>query len=44
MGKIADAWDWLEMAFKVGDEKQLKLKALDDPDLEQLWAEIGEIG
>ena len=33
----------LEMAFKVGDQKQLKLKALDDHDLEQLWAEIGEI-
>jgi hypothetical protein len=24
-------------------QKQLKLKALDDPDLEQLWAEIAEI-
>ena len=24
---------WLEMAFKVGDQKQLKLKALDDHDL-----------
>jgi len=32
------------MAFKVGDLDPLKLKALDDPDLEQLWAEIGEIG
>jgi hypothetical protein len=43
MGRLEDAWDWLEMAFKVGDQNQLKLKALDDPDLEQLWAEIGEI-
>ena len=43
MGKLADAWAWLEMAFKVGDQKQLKLKALNDSDLEQLWAEIGEI-
>jgi len=33
MGKIADAWAWLEMAFKVGDQNQLKLKALDDPDM-----------
>jgi tetratricopeptide (TPR) repeat protein len=43
MGRIADAWAWLEMAFKVGDHKQLKLKALDDLDLEQLWAEIAEV-
>jgi hypothetical protein len=43
MGRLADAWAWLEMAFKVGDQKQLKLRALDDHDLEQLWAEIWEI-
>jgi tetratricopeptide (TPR) repeat protein len=44
LGKIADAWAWLEMAFKVvGDQKQLKLRALNDRDLEQLWAEIREI-
>jgi hypothetical protein len=44
MGRLADAWAWLEMAFKVaGDQKQLKLKALDDRDLEQLWKEIAEI-
>jgi len=30
MGKLADAWAWLEMAFKVGHRKQLKLKALDE--------------
>ena len=37
MGRLADAWSWLELAFKVGDQKQLRLRALDDHDLEQLW-------
>ena len=33
MGRIADGWAWFEMAFKVvEDQKQLKLKALDDVD------------
>jgi hypothetical protein len=34
---------WLEKAFELGDPKQLKLMALDDPDLEPFWTEIGEI-
>lgn len=40
MGNVADAWAWLEKAFKVGDQKRLKLMAFDDPDLEPMWNEI----
>jgi hypothetical protein len=29
-------------AFEWGDEKAIKEMALDDPDLEQLWADIRE--
>jgi tetratricopeptide (TPR) repeat protein len=43
LGKLKEAWDWLEEAFDIGDAEKLKLKALDDHDLEQLWAEIGAI-
>ncbi len=41
--RLREAGKWLERAFEIGDAKQIKLKALDDPDLEPLWAEIGEI-
>jgi len=27
----------------VGDEKEIKTRALDDPDLEPLWANIGKL-
>lgn len=37
------AWEWLTDAFELGDEKALKLMALEDRDLEPFWAEIGEI-
>ena len=43
LGKLKDAWQLLEKAFAIGDSKQLKLMALDDPDLEPLWKEIGKI-
>ena len=43
LGKLKESWDWLEKAFDIGEPKVLKLMALDDPDLEPLWAEIGEI-
>jgi len=42
MNRVEDARQWLEKAFAVGDSKELKLKALDDPDLEPLWREIGK--
>jgi hypothetical protein len=40
---LKEAGQWLEKAFAIGDSKQLKLMALDDPDLEKLWRKIGEI-
>ena len=43
LGNQEDAWRWLEDAFGLGDEKEIKLMALDDPDLKPFWAEIGEI-
>ncbi len=43
LGNMEEAWDWLEDAFELGDAKQMKLRALKDPDLEKLWAEIGEV-
>jgi hypothetical protein len=43
LGNLKEARQWLEKAFAIGDSKQLKLMALDDPDLEPLWREVGEI-
>jgi tetratricopeptide (TPR) repeat protein len=42
LGKQELAWDYLEDAFDLGDTKAVKLIALDDPDLEPFWTEIGE--
>jgi tetratricopeptide (TPR) repeat protein len=43
LGNLREARRWLEKAFNIGDSKQLKLMALDDPDLEPLWANIGKV-
>jgi len=43
LGNRKEARTWLELAFELGDPKQVKLMALDDPDLEPIWTEIGEI-
>jgi tetratricopeptide (TPR) repeat protein len=43
LGSLKEAWQWLEKAFALGDSKRLKLMALDDPDLEPMWKEIGKI-
>lgn len=43
LGRVEQAKVWLEKAFKIGDAKEMKLAALDDPDLEPLWKEIGNI-
>jgi hypothetical protein len=40
LGNLKEARQWLEKAFDIGDSKRLKLMALDDPDLEPLWANI----
>ena len=44
LGKQGEAREWLKDAFDLApDKKTVKLKALDDSDLEPLWAKIGEI-
>lgn len=43
LGDLKSAWNRLERAFEIGDADKIKLKALGDPDLEPLWAQIGEI-
>ena len=43
LGKLEDAWNWLEKAFDLGDSKHVKLMALDDKDLEPLWTDIAQI-
>ena len=43
LGRLEQAKHWLEQAFKLSDPKKMRLMALEDPDLELLWREIGEI-
>ncbi len=43
LGRLGQAKDWLEKAFELGHAKQMKLAALDDPDLEPLWKQIGSL-
>jgi predicted Zn-dependent protease len=43
LGNLKEARRWLEMAFDTGDSKRLKLMALDDPDLEPMWKNIGKV-
>lgn len=43
LGNLAEARDWLCKAIALGDAKEIKTRALDDPDLEPLWAKIGEM-
>ncbi len=38
LGHLAAARAWLEKAFRLGDPAGMKACALDDPDLEPLWA------
>ncbi len=42
LGRIAEARDWLARAIEAGGDA-IKLRALDDPDLEPLWQHLGEI-
>jgi hypothetical protein len=41
MGWISEARDWLAKAFLHGNSQELKLMALDDPDLAALWKSPG---
>jgi hypothetical protein len=42
LGNLEESRQWLIKAFEIGDEREVKLKALDDPDLQLLWENIGE--
>ena len=37
LGRLAEARDWLAQAFRLGNVRELKLRALEDPDLAPLW-------
>jgi len=43
LGNLKESRAWLEKAFELTDENEVKLMALNDHDLEPLWREIGEI-
>jgi len=40
---LKETKEWLAKAFSLGDATKIKLAALEAPDLEPLWAKIGEI-
>jgi len=42
-GNLKGAMDWLEKAIDLAGKNDLRKMALEDPDLEPLWANIGEI-
>jgi tetratricopeptide (TPR) repeat protein len=41
LGRLDEARQWFERALRVGDEKKIKLAALDDPDLVPLFGSDG---
>jgi tetratricopeptide (TPR) repeat protein len=43
LGKRKEAFQWLWKAIDLAGKKDIRLMALDDPDLEPLWPDISEI-
>jgi tetratricopeptide (TPR) repeat protein len=43
LGDLKEAMMWLEKAIDLAGKNDIRLMALDDPDLEPLWTKIGEI-
>jgi len=43
LGSLQDAMQWLEKAVDLAATKEVKLMALDNPDFEPLWNDIGKI-
>ena len=43
LGKLKEALQWIGKAIDVAGKKDVRQQALDDPDLEPLWTQIGEI-
>ena len=43
LGKLKDAMTWLEKAIDLAGKRDVRKMALEDKDLEPLWANIGDI-
>ena len=43
LGHLEEAKIWLKQAFELSDQKEMKLMALQDPDLEPMRKEIGKL-
>src|ERR1035438_9905801 len=43
LGNLKESLRWLEKAINLAGKKDIRARALDDPDLELLWNQIGEI-
>jgi tetratricopeptide (TPR) repeat protein len=43
LGNLEEALRWIEKAIDLAGKKDIRLMALNDPDLEPLWNEISEI-
>ena len=43
LGQLKESLQWLEKAIDLAGKKDIRLMALDDPDLEPLWKQISEI-
>lgn len=43
IGDRKEAWRWLERAVDLEGKKEIRLAALQDPDLEPMWTDISEI-
>ena len=43
LGNLEDSMKWLEKAIDLAGKKDVRIMALDDPDLEPLWAQIGDL-
>ena len=43
LGRVWEGEQWLKLAFRIGNEKELRLLASQDPDLKPLWEKMGQI-
>lgn len=43
LGMKKEAMHWLELAIDIAGKLDIRMKALDEPDLETLWKDIHEI-
>jgi hypothetical protein len=43
LGQKTEALKWLELAIEVAGKTDIRMKALDEPDLESVWREIADV-